>query len=116
MFGGNAAFDPVQLSWAGWPVSGPRSLLSCCKFTSEHAWHPLVHHSSSGHLSGLLPTDPEHEFLWRVSHTSLGKGHARGLEDLGSKLLAAVEMVTARERQSLRQQRTGAPPAGGQKK
>ena len=49
----------------------------------------------------------------------LGTGHSRGLlriaaelEELASKVLT-VEMVAARERQSLREQRTGALPAGG---
>ena len=49
------------------------------------------------------------------------KGHSRGLlriapelEELGSKVLE-VEMGAARERQSLRDERAGAPPAGGQR-
>ena len=33
----------VQPLWAGWPVSGPRTLRWCCKFVSEHALQPLAH-------------------------------------------------------------------------
>ena len=35
----------VQSPWAGWPVSGPRTFLWCWTFMSEHALHPLAHHS-----------------------------------------------------------------------
>ena len=38
----------VESPWAGWPVSGPRTPLSCCKFMSEHALHHLAHRLSSG--------------------------------------------------------------------
>ena len=65
----SAVADLVQSPWAGWPVSGPRTFLWCCKFMSEHALHPLAHHSRFVQLSGLLPTDPaaqEHELLCRA--------------------------------------------------
>ena len=55
------------------------------------------------------------------SYFYLGTGHSRRLlripselEELASKVLT-VEMVAAKERQRLREKRTGAPPAGGQK-
>ena len=35
----NAVSELVQSLWAGWPVSGPRTFLWCCKFMSEHALH-----------------------------------------------------------------------------
>ena len=41
----NAVSELVQSLWAGWPVPGPRTFLWCCKFMSEHALHPLAHHS-----------------------------------------------------------------------
>ena len=58
----NAVSEPVQSPWAGWPVSGLRTFLWCCKFMSEHALHPLAHHSRFVQLSGLLPTGPAAQF------------------------------------------------------
>ena len=54
----------------------------------------------------------EHEFLCRVSrigHSHRLLGIAPELEELASKVLT-VEMVAARQRQSPREKRTGAPP------
>ena len=105
--------------------SRPRTLLSRCKFMSEPALHPVDHHSSFGHLSGLLPKDPavqEHLLLCRVSHIYPGTGQSlkllmivRELEELASSVLA-VETAAAKERQHLREERPGAPPDGGRKK
>ena len=47
--------------------------------------------------------------------TSLGRKITPELEELGSLLLTVVKEA-ARVGQSLREERTGAPPAGGQKK
>ena len=104
---------------------GPRTLLSRCKFMSEPALHPVDHHSSFGHLSGLLPKDPavqEHLLLCRVSHIYPGTGQSlellmivRELEELASSVLA-VETAAAKERQNFREKRAGAPPAGDKKK
>ena len=115
---GNAVVDLVQLRWVGVPVSSLRTLLSCCKFMGDYAWYHLVHQGSSFlQLSGLLPTDPavqEHKFLCRVSRIYLETGHSRRLlriqlelEELASTVLT-VEMVAAKERQRLREKRTGA--------
>ena len=88
---------------------------------SEHASHPLVHHTSFGQLSGFLPTDPavqRHVLLCRVSHILLGTGQSRELlmivpelEELASSVLA-VETTAAKEQQILRQECAGAPLAG----
>ena len=51
----NAVSELVQSPWAAWPASGPRTFLWCCKFMSEHALHPVAHHSIFVQLSGLLP-------------------------------------------------------------
>ena len=90
---------------------------------SEYAWHLLVHrHSSFWQLSGVFPTGPcraitrvpvpgQSHLSWDRSLTWI----APELEELASKVLT-MKMVTARKRQSLREERTGAPPASGQKK
>ena len=49
----NAVSELVQSPWAGRPVSGPRTFLWCCKFMSEHALHPLAHHSRFVQLTQL---------------------------------------------------------------
>ena len=41
----NAVSELVQSLWPGWPESSPRTFLWCCKFMSEHALHPVAHHS-----------------------------------------------------------------------
>ena len=79
----NAVSEPVQSPWAGWPVSGPRTFLWCCKFMSEHALHPLAHHSRFVQLSGLLPTGPaaqEHELLCRAIELGLTFDQPQGAE------------------------------------
>ena len=140
---------------------------------SEHALHPLAHHSRFVQLSGLLSTDPsvqEHELLCRaIEHgltfgqlqgaelsffellarrlqmlemkfrdkvagslfgssieedrrIYLGTGRTRGLimiapelEEFASGVLAK-ETAAAKERRKLREERSGASPAGGKKK
>ena len=79
----NAVSELVQSPWAGWPVSGPRTFLWCCKFMSEHALHPLAHHSRFVQLSGSLPTDPaaqEHELLCRAIELGLTFDQLQGAE------------------------------------
>ena len=56
------------------------------------------------------------------SHLCLGTGQTRGLLMIASELeefssgLLAKETAAAQERRKLREERKGAPPAGGQKK
>ena len=54
----NAVSELVQSLWAGWLVSGPRTFLWCCKFMSEHALHPLAHHSRFVQLKWFTPCGP----------------------------------------------------------
>ena len=59
------------------------SYLWCCKFMSEHALHPLAHHSRFVQLSGSLPTDPtaqEHELLCRAIELGLTFDQFQGAE------------------------------------
>ena len=79
----NAVPELVQSPWAGWPVSGPRTFLWCCNFMSEHALHPLAHHSRFAQVSGLLSTDPaaqEHELLRRAIEVGLTFDQLQGAE------------------------------------
>ena len=87
----NAVPELVQSPWAGWPVSGPRTFLSCCKVMSEHALHPLAHHSRFVQLSGILSTDPaaqEHELLCRAIELGLTFDQLQGAELSCFELLA----------------------------
>ena len=50
---------------------------------SEHALHPLAHHSRFVQLSGLLPPDPaaqEHELLCRAIELELTFDQLQGAE------------------------------------
>ena len=87
----NAVSELVQSPWAGWPVSGPRTFLWCCKSTSEHALHPLAHHSRFVQLSGFLSTDPaaqEHELLCRALELGLTFDQLQGAKLSCFELLA----------------------------
>ena len=79
----DAVSELVQISFAGWPVPGPRTFLWCCKFMSEHCLQFLAHHSRFVQLSGLLPTDPsaqEHELLCRAVELGLTFNQLQGAE------------------------------------
>ena len=79
----DARADLVESPWARWPVAGPRTFWWRCKFISEHAPHPLAHHSRCVQLSGLLSTDPaaqEHELLCRAIEFGLTFDQLQGAE------------------------------------
>ena len=68
----------------------------CCKFTSEHALHPLAHHSSFVQLSGLLPAAQEHALLCRAIELGLTFDQLQGAElscfELSARRLQMLEM------------------------
>ena len=91
----NAVFELVESSWAGWPVSGPRTFLWCCKFMSEHALHPLAHHSHFAQLSAAQ----EHELLCREIEFGLTFDQLQGAELSCFELLARrLQMLEMRHR------------------
>ena len=100
--GSFAVSELEQSPWAGWPVSGPRTLLWCCKFMSEHALHPLARHPRSVQLSGLLATDPaaqEHEWLCRAIELGLTFDQLQGAELSCLELLARrLQMLEMKHR------------------
>ena len=92
----NAVSELVQSPWAGWLVSRLRTFLWCCKFTSEHALHPLAHHSRFVQLSGLLPTDPaaqERALLCRAMELGLTFEQLQGAELSCFELLARRQQM-----------------------
>ena len=87
----NAVSELVHSPWAEWLTSGPRTFLWCCKFLSEHSFHPLVIHSRFVQLSGLLLTDPApqgHELLCRTIELVLTLVQLQGAELFCFQLLA----------------------------
>lgn len=43
--------------WEGWPVTGPRTTLWCCRFILETDDHPMARHTRWRRGAGLLATD-----------------------------------------------------------
>ena len=98
----NAVSELVQISLDWMACVRPsylRTFLWCCTSMSEHALHPLAHHSRFVQPSGLLPTDPaaqEHELLCRAIKIGFTFDQLQGAElscfELLARMLQMLEM------------------------
>ena len=83
----------TETAWDAWPVTGPRTLLWCCKFIARHSLHPLAHHTRFLQLAGVTGADAgaqEHEHCMRIIEFAVCYDQVQVSE------LAALEMVARR--------------------
>ena len=83
----------AETSWDGWPISGPRTLLWCCRFIAQHSLHPMAHHTRWLQMSGVQASDSgaqEHEQAMRVLE------YAVCFDQLQASELACLEIVARR--------------------
>jgi hypothetical protein len=83
----------TQSTWAGWPISGPRTVLWCCRFIRDTDSHPRARHTHWKRDANVTASDAgvsDHEVAMRALE------HALTYDQLNVSELSCLELLLRR--------------------